>query len=509
MYLASSSANDIVQFGRIVGYILFLGVLPAAIIVFLVTGFRLISRRSPQRIGLFISSGFASVALLIPIALVVRGVLTSRSFGTVKQLPTSDSHRGPMPQKPAKTITTPMPQHDIWFEFTGIKTSDKHSTVSATEIYKQFAPVVVTIVTEPANSISSREEKSMQGTGVIFRRPPEPGKTEYWLLTCYHVMSGMKGQFNLLNSKDHSISALAGTAIVDEENDWCLVPLTLSSNNDFDSLPVLHMIDALPDVGEDMFAIGTPEGMDLTLSKGIVSSIRIVPQGSWIQTTCPISSGSSGSPAFNSNGSFLGIAVESVKEGQNINFLVSAQTMRRRINEGNLSRISFPNSTLLDFLSICRTESIKRASVEGIRTEVQYDTGYDALSTPQGERFRLLFGDNKIRNVAPSSDHINDGVRNASDYPLSVVKDARGLIWQHPVGLGNVVFVCKQEVDGDRLILTYESDSPISKSKGTLTIDIKSSSFVEEVEESMPPINGVSVRRFVGKGKITSISIND
>jgi hypothetical protein len=201
--------------------------------------------------------------------------------------------------------------------------------------------------------------------------------------------------------------------------------------------------------------------------------------------------------------------VESVKEGQNINFLVSAQTMRRRINEGNLSRISFPNSTLLDFLSICRTESIKRASVEGIRTEVQYDTGYDALSTPQGERFRLLFGDNKIRNVAPSSDHINDGVRNASDYPLSVVKDARGLIWQHPVGLGNVVFVCKQEVDGDRLILTYESDSPISKSKGTLTIDIKSSSFVEEVEESMPPINGVSVRRFVGKGKITSISIND
>lgn len=229
-------------------------------------------------------------------------------------------------------------------EFTGIKTIKESETVSAADIYKRFAPAVVTIVTEPNNPTTTKGQSSMQGTGVIFRAPSTTGKSGCWLLTCYHIMSGMKGQFNLLNSKDHSISVNAEVAIVDRENDWCLVPLKFSSKPDFDDLPILHMIDALPEVGEDMFTIGTPEGMDLTLSKGIVSSIRNVEQGDWIQTTCPISSGSSGSPAFDSKGSFLGIAVESLKEGQNINFLVSAQTMRDRFNSDKLVVIPFDST---------------------------------------------------------------------------------------------------------------------------------------------------------------------
>jgi len=346
MFLASSLDPDIVQFGRAVGFILFLGVLPTALIIFIVTGIKLIYRRTAKRIVLLIVSGLVSAALLLPLVLIFRGVLTSRSLGTVKQRQTTIIPQSPIQPKPTEKvdIATENPQPDSWMEFTGIKTIQESETVSAADIYKRFAPAVVTIVTEPSNPTTTKGQSSMQGTGVIFRAPSTTGKSGCWLLTCYHIMSGMKGQFDLLNSKDHSISVNAEVAIVDRENDWCLVPLKFSSKPDFDDLPILHMIDALPEVGEDMFTIGTPEGMDLTLSKGIVSSIRNVEQGDWIQTTCPISSGSSGSPAFDSKGSFLGIAVESLKEGQNINFLVSAQTMRDRFNSDNLVVIPFDST---------------------------------------------------------------------------------------------------------------------------------------------------------------------
>ena len=47
-------------------------------------------------------------------------------------------------------------------------------------------------------------------------------------------------------------------------------------------------------IGEDAYAIGAPEGLDLTLSSGIISSLRTLPGGTVIQMTTPISPGSSG-----------------------------------------------------------------------------------------------------------------------------------------------------------------------------------------------------------------------
>jgi len=534
MFLASSLDPDIVHFGRAVGFILFLGVLPSAVIIFVVTGIKLISRRTKKRIVVFIVSGLVSAALLLPVVLVFRGVLTSHSFGTGKQTQTMIKPQSQIQRKPADQteIVSSKLSNNSWKEFTGIDTVNKRSIMSATELYKQFSPAVVTIVTEAANSPFSGNQKSMQGTGLILQSPQTSEERRYWLMTCYHIVRGMRGHFVLQNSKGNSISASTESAIVDKENDWCLVPLQLESKSEFYDLPDLYMKDAPPEVGEDIFTIGTPEGMNLTLSKGIVSSLRHLVFGNWVQTTCPMSFGSSGSPAFDSNGAFVGIAVQSLTEGQNINFLVSSQTMQQRINEGKLSKIIFSKKTASDFLprqlqnpsladnakspgtiteflAYSPQDSTKRAAIEGIRTEIQYDTGWDTVSTPHGNRFRMLTGANEIKISAPSSDHINEGVRNANDYPLTLINDARGLIWQYPVGLGNFAFVCKKEVVGDLVIYSYESDSLISKSKGTLTINAKNNTFVEEVEQSMPPINGVSIRRFIGKGKIASITIDD
>ena len=48
------------------------------------------------------------------------------------------------------------------------------------------------------------------------------------------------------------------------------------------------------EVGAKVYAIGAPHGLELTLSNGIVSSLREIEGGNYIQTTAAISSGSSG-----------------------------------------------------------------------------------------------------------------------------------------------------------------------------------------------------------------------
>ena len=77
-------------------------------------------------------------------------------------------------------------------------------------------------------------------------------------------------------------------------------------------------------VGQSVFAIGNPKGLELTLSSGLVSSLRHDEQQrlSHIQTSAPISPGSSGGGLFDDEGRLIGITSSGVVgDGvQNLNF---------------------------------------------------------------------------------------------------------------------------------------------------------------------------------------------
>lgn len=78
-------------------------------------------------------------------------------------------------------------------------------------------------------------------------------------------------------------------------------------------------------VGEKAITIGTPQGLELTAAEGIVSSKRIYNQSRVIQTSAPISQGSSGGGLFDARGHLLGITTFFYKAGQNLNFAVAAE----------------------------------------------------------------------------------------------------------------------------------------------------------------------------------------
>jgi S1-C subfamily serine protease len=97
------------------------------------------------------------------------------------------------------------------------------------------------------------------------------------------------------------------------------------------NLPFLPIARDLPRPGDPVVVVGSPMGLEQTVSEGIVSAWREIPgHGRVIQITAPISPGSSGGPVLNLNGEVIGIAAFQTREGQNLNFAIPAATLFRQ-----------------------------------------------------------------------------------------------------------------------------------------------------------------------------------
>jgi len=89
--------------------------------------------------------------------------------------------------------------------------------------------------------------------------------------------------------------------------------------------------DYKPNQGEEIFVIGSPMGLETTVSNGIISSLR--EKAELIQITAPVSPGSSGSPVFDSKGEVIGVATFLIEGGQNLNFAIPIKHVKNLIEK--------------------------------------------------------------------------------------------------------------------------------------------------------------------------------
>ncbi|WP_232209765.1 tetratricopeptide repeat protein [Chlorobium ferrooxidans] len=94
--------------------------------------------------------------------------------------------------------------------------------------------------------------------------------------------------------------------------------------------------------GDKVYALGAPQGLELTFSDGIISGLRPVDKGFYIQTTAPISAGSSGGGLFDENGRLIGLPTYFFKQGQQLNFALPVEWILDLPN-----RIAVQNNTIL------------------------------------------------------------------------------------------------------------------------------------------------------------------
>jgi hypothetical protein len=90
----------------------------------------------------------------------------------------------------------------------------------------------------------------------------------------------------------------------------------------FVAKPTLPVAAATLAQGESLYVLGSPRGLEFTLSDGIVSAIRNEGGLVFVQMTAPISPGNSGGPVFAKTGSLVAMAVSQVVDGQNLNFAI-------------------------------------------------------------------------------------------------------------------------------------------------------------------------------------------
>tara|TARA_R110002096_G_C14484524_1_gene714130 strand:+ start:84 stop:1088 length:1005 start_codon:yes stop_codon:yes gene_type:complete len=158
------------------------------------------------------------------------------------------------------------------------------------------------------------------------------------VVTNVHVLEGAKSAYILLN--DNNKFKVDGIIAIDKPNDLAILKVT-----GLNEMPLKLGADILPEIGEKVFAVGNPKGLNGTFSEGIVSGKRDIENNDVIQITAPISPGSSGGPVLNNNSDVIGIAFASYSAGQNLNFAIPVKYLRVLLTKkGNI--ISFPLAKL-------------------------------------------------------------------------------------------------------------------------------------------------------------------
>lgn len=187
-----------------------------------------------------------------------------------------------------------------------------YAAPSAKEVFSKASPsiVVIAVFDENKRQIGS-------GSGVVIER----GK----VVTNWHVIE--RASTVTVKRKDVNYTA----QVLSDRRDRDLALLSVQG---LESPPVGVSSIRTVEVGQPVYAVGAPAGLELTLTNGLVSALREVDDGKLIQTSAPISPGSSGGGLFNEQGQLIGITTlkGSGKAMEGLGFAVPADWVVQLVN---------------------------------------------------------------------------------------------------------------------------------------------------------------------------------
>lgn len=236
------------------------------------------------------------IAIVFVLA-VVAAVVVMKSGSNTGQPPNQQVSAQPLPANPKPSAAQPPTE------------------VSTEDLFKQASPSVVLI-----EVFNGSGERNGTGSGFV--------AADGTIVTNYHVIRGAHSAN--VHLQDGSTLPCQGISGFDQYRDVAVLkvqnlsakPLTLADSEKLQ-------------IGDRVIAIGSPLAIQNTLSDGIVSGIR----NGLIQTSTPISPGSSGGPLFNKHGEVVGITVAQVMGAQNINFAVPINWAKSYLHNSELTAL--------------------------------------------------------------------------------------------------------------------------------------------------------------------------
>ena len=148
--------------------------------------------------------------------------------------------------------------------------------------------------------------------------------------------SGVAVASDQVVTNKHVIEAGVAFRIKQGSKTWTAVVTYVDPDHDLGRLTVEGLkapavpvrLSSVLTVGEHVYSIGAPEGLELTISEGLISGLREFEQVRLIQTSAAISHGSSGGGLFDAQGQLVGITTFFLKDGQNLNFALPGEWVR-------------------------------------------------------------------------------------------------------------------------------------------------------------------------------------
>lgn len=200
---------------------------------------------------------------------------------------------------------------------------------TASELYRKVSPSVVLIEGVAMNPYASGDKvERSAGSGFLV-------DASGLVVTNSHVVFG---QQVLAVTLDDGTTLPARIVGADPVYDIAVIRIPPPKQG---SLPVVELGDSSAlDVGDEVFAVGDPLGLEQTLTRGIVSALdRLLPGASWslreplIQTDAAINHGSSGGPIVDDRGKVVGMATAILPEAQGIGFAIPIDLVKKVLPE--------------------------------------------------------------------------------------------------------------------------------------------------------------------------------
>lgn len=205
-----------------------------------------------------------------------------------------------------------------------------NAVTELTKLVNEIRPAVVTVIVYDID-----QEVAGIGSGFFIDQDGH-------LITNYHVLDGRyTAKVKTADGSTYPIKLIVADS---KEADLVKVQVEIPSKK----FKWVKTADRLPSIAEQILVVGSPMGLEQTVSEGIVSSIREIPTvGEFFQMSAPISPGSSGSPVIDLKGHVIGVATFQMIRGQNLNFAVSIKSVRKlkAVKAGmTISQWTFNNS---------------------------------------------------------------------------------------------------------------------------------------------------------------------
>ena len=141
------------------------------------------------------------------------------------------------------------------------------------------------------------------------------------LLTNYHVID--KRPYILIKHGEQFAAAVIYAG--DKQSDRCILIVESIELKPVKGFMKYNQLS----VGDTVYSIGSPQGLENSLGQGIVSGKREVDEQKIIQTTAHVSPGSSGGGLFDSYGNLIGITTFKVIDSEGLNFAIPVEDFTR------------------------------------------------------------------------------------------------------------------------------------------------------------------------------------